>query len=87
MSDEVKLNEKDLESVDGGYGEWTQFAKGKYVKSGNAIIYYIEPGDALSGIAIRFGVTVQEIQQWNNIPNPNLIFAGSKLTIYPRILR
>ena len=44
-------------------------------------------GDALSGIAIRFGVTIQELQLWNDIKNPNLIYAGNTLTIYPRTLR
>ena len=41
----------------------------------------------LSGIAIRFGVTVQQICQWNNIKNPDLIYINQKLTIYPTILR
>ncbi len=44
-------------------------------------------GDVLGGIAIRFGVTVQQIASWNNIKNVNLIYAGHKLTIYPTIIR
>ncbi len=40
-----------------------------------------------NGIAIRFGVTVQQICQWNNIKNPDLIYINQKLTIYPTILR
>ncbi len=34
-----------------------------------------------------FGVTVQQICQWNNIKNPDLIYINQKLTIYPTILR
>ena len=35
----------------------------------------------------HFGVTVQQICQWNNIKNPDLIYINQKLTIYPTILR
>ena len=87
MTDEVKINDQELENVDGGATNWANFAKGKYVRSGNAILYTIAAGDALSGIAIRFGVTIQELQLWNDIKNPNLIYAGNTLTIYPRTLR
>ena len=44
-------------------------------------------GDVLSGIAIRFGVTVAEIAQWNNLKNPDFISVGQKLTIYARAIR
>ena len=47
----------------------------------------VASGDVLSGIAPRFGVTVAQIQQWNDIKNPNLIRVGQKLTIYPTIIR
>ncbi len=36
---------------------------------------------------VSFGVTVQQICQWNNIKNPDLIYINQKLTIYPTILR
>ena len=38
--------------------------------------YTVQPGDTLSGIAWRFGTTVQAIVQANGILNPNLIFYG-----------
>ena len=41
----------------------------------------------LSGIAPRFNVTIDEIVQWNNLPNPDLIRVGQKLTIYARAIR
>ena len=81
------INDKDMENVQGGAGNWRQYAKGSYVNYGNYIVYTIAAGDVLSGIAPRFGVTVAQIQQWNNIKNPDVIYAGQKLTIYPTILR
>ena len=87
MSDEVKINDSELEGVSGGAGGWQKYAKGTYVNYGNYIVYTVASGDVLSGIAPRFGVTVGQIQQWNNIKNPNVIAAGQKLTIYPTIIR
>ena len=87
MSDEVKINDSELEGVAGGAGNWKQYAKGTYVNYGSYIVYTVAPGDVLSGIAPRFGVTVAQIQQWNNIRNPDIISIGQKLTIYPTIIR
>ena len=87
MSDEVKINDSELEEVSGGAGSWRNYSHGTYVNYGNYIVYTVAQGDVLSGIAPRFGVTVQEIQVWNNIQNANLIRVGQKLTIYPRIIR
>ena len=87
MSDEVKINDSELDEVSGGAGGWRQYAHGTYVNYGNYIVYTVAAGDVLSGIAPRFGVTVAQIQQWNNIKNPNVISAGQKLTIYPTVIR
>ena len=81
------LTNDELDQVMGGYGPWQQYAKGSYVNYGQYIVYTVVGGDVLSGIAIRFGVTVQQICQWNNIKNPDLIYINQKLTIYPTILR
>ena len=86
MADEVKINDSELESVQGGAGNWSDYAKGKYVANGKNIVYTVASGDVLSGIAVRFGVTVADIQKWNNIKNPDMIFAGQKLTITPKVL-
>ena len=87
MADEVKLTDDELVEVDGGYGPWQQWSKGSYVNYGNYLIYTVASGDALSGIAVRYGVTVAELCQWNNIQNPDVIYAGQKLTVYQRITR
>ena len=87
MSEEVKINDSELENVSGGAGGWQKYAKGGFVNYGNYIVYTVAAGDVLSGIALRFGVTVAQIQQWNNIKNPDVLSIGQKLTIYPTILR
>ena len=43
--------------------------------------YVVVSGDTLSGIAARFGTTVQELVQLNDIANPNLIYVGEVLKI------
>lgn len=87
MADQVKINDNELEEVSGGAGGYAQYAKGTYVSYGNYIVYTVASGDVLSGIALRFGVTVKQIQDWNNIKNANVISVGQKLTIYPTIVR
>ena len=87
MTDEKKINDNELEEVTGGAGGWQKCARGSYVNYGSYIVYTVASGDVLTGIAPRFGVTVAQIQQWNNIKNPNIIAAGQKLTIYPTVIR
>lgn len=43
--------------------------------------YLIQPGDTLSGIAERFGVTVEALVAWNNIADPDLIVMGDSLAV------
>jgi LysM repeat protein len=45
------------------------------------LIYTVQPGDNLSGIARLYGSTVQTIININNIVNPNLIYPGAVLLI------
>ena len=81
------INENELNEVTGGAGGWQQYAKGNYVNYGQYVVYTVAAGDVLSGIAIRFGVTVQQIVSWNSLKNPDVISLGQKLTIYPTVLR
>ena len=41
----------------------------------------------LGGIAQRFGVTVEQIKQWNKLTNVNIIHAGDQYVIYPKVIR
>ena len=43
--------------------------------------YRIRPNDTLSGLAARFGTTVEKLARDNNISNPDLIYAGNTLRI------
>lgn len=43
--------------------------------------YLVQPGDTLSGIAVRWGTTVQALMQANGISNPDAIRYGQRLTI------
>ena len=83
----AELKDNELNEVTGGAGNWQQYAKGSFVNYGNYLVYTVAPGDVLSGIAIRFGVTYQQIAQWNNIKNPDVISIGQKLTIYTSVKR
>ena len=51
MSEEVKVQDQEMEKVTGGEGDYRQYAKGSYVDCGDYIVYSVAPGDALSGIA------------------------------------
>lgn len=44
-------------------------------------VYIVKPGDWLSKIAIRYGVTWQELQEINKLSNPHLIFPGQKILV------
>jgi murein DD-endopeptidase MepM/ murein hydrolase activator NlpD len=44
-------------------------------------IYIVQPGDTLSSIAQRFGITVNDLMAANNITNPDLLSAGQQLVI------
>ena len=46
-----------------------------------SINYTVQRGDTLSEIASRYGTTVQEIVDINNITNPNVIYPGQEIRI------
>ncbi|MBT2511437.1 LysM peptidoglycan-binding domain-containing protein [Streptomyces sp. ISL-98] len=43
--------------------------------------YIVETGDTLYELAQRFGTTVEQLQAWNNIPDPNKIKVGQRLIV------
>lgn len=49
--------------------------------AGAARYYTIQPGDTLSGIALRFGTTAAALAALNGIGNPDLIYAGTTIRI------
>lgn len=44
----------------------------------------VRPGETLSGIAARYGVSVSSLVRGNSIDDPNLIIAGERLSIRSR---
>ena len=44
--------------------------------------YTIKRGDTLWGISKKYGVSVQNLEDWNNIQNSNLIYPGQRLILY-----
>lgn len=45
--------------------------------------YVVAPGDTLSAISGRVGISVDHLVAWNGISNPNLIYANSALELHP----
>ena len=45
------------------------------------VYYIVKNGDNLSTIAKKYGTTVNQLVQWNNIKNANLIYKGQKLRV------
>ncbi len=82
------LNDDEVEKVAGGEHTWRDYAQGTYQFYGQYIVYTCAAGDNLAfGICIRFGVTQEQICQWNNLENPYIIKANQRLKIYHTILR
>lgn len=46
------------------------------------IVTHVEPGETLSEIAARYGVSVDTLQRWNHIENPDLVLVGQKIVVY-----
>ena len=40
------------------------------------VVTHLEPGDTLSEMAARYGVSVELLQQWNGIENRDYVQAG-----------
>jgi soluble lytic murein transglycosylase-like protein len=48
---------------------------------GASAAYTVKPGDTLSGIAARLGVSATELARTNGITDPNLVYAGRSLAL------
>lgn len=52
------------------------------VKSAQYVIYRVKSGDTLSHIAVRYHVTVAQLQKWNHLRSTDNISIGQKIKIY-----
>ncbi len=77
----VRVNGSWVNPIDYLLGVKTLTEASKYEE----IIYTIKQGDTLSGIAIKFNTTVNELVKLNDIKNPNLIITGNTLKIKSKI--
>lgn len=41
----------------------------------------VNPGETLTSIALRYGVSVEALIRANNLPNPNFVYSGQRLLI------
>ncbi|KKE78142.1 LysM peptidoglycan-binding domain-containing protein [Bacilli bacterium] len=48
---------------------------------GSIKTYTVKRGDTLSGIAIKYGTTTQQLQSLNKISNPNKIYVGQRVKV------
>ncbi|MBT2626069.1 N-acetylmuramoyl-L-alanine amidase [Bacillus sp. ISL-32] len=74
--DEVKAAIADELSKSGGKSSATSGGS-----SGSGTTYTVKKGDTLSGIAKAEGVSVANLQSWNNIKDSNKITVGQKLKL------
>ncbi len=51
------------------------------VKAPEDGIYIVQSGDSLSAIATRYNVRLSELQKWNDISQPSLIYVGQKIYV------
>ena len=46
------------------------------------IVVYVESGETLSEIAVRYDVTVEQLQEWNRIEEPNYVQVGQRIVVH-----
>lgn len=85
ISGNVDMNEcrRDFPSIikNGGFNGYKQGSAPAPKPQPSVEYYTVVKGDNLTRIAKRFGTTVNQLVQWNNIKNPNLIFTGQRLRV------
>ena len=47
--------------------------------TGEQVVYVVQSGDSLLGIASRYGTTIDAIVQANSLANPDFVFSGQRL--------
>lgn len=52
-----------------------------FLKAAATTTYIVKSGDTLSGIAKKFGTTVNQLVTWNGIKNPNIIKVGQVIKL------
>jgi len=63
-------------SIPGGSG-----SSGSSGGTASGSVHVVQPGDTLTRIGLRYGVSTRAVQQANNLPSANLIYVGQRLVI------
>ena len=50
------------------------------------VVVYVDSGETLSEIAARYGVTVEQLQQWNRIEDPNFVQVGQRIVVHEAVV-
>lgn len=64
-----------------GLNGWPKKSQGAQTAKTDSNYYVVQPGDTLSGIAIKFNKNFWHLAKINRISNPDLIYPGQKLKI------
>ncbi|WNC14556.1 M23 family metallopeptidase [Brevibacillus brevis] len=63
------------------FNPYAGLAKSDAPKKDNVMVYAVNQGDTLSGIANRYGLTLRKLVEMNKINNPHFVAVGMKLII------
>ena len=74
-------NGDDRKKALGDRYEEVQARVNEILGANNKVYYTVQKNDNLTKIAKKYGTTVNQLVAWNNIANPNLIYAGQKLRV------
>lgn len=50
------------------------------------VVVYVDSGETLSEIAARYGVTVEQLQRWNRIEDPNFVQVGQRIVVHETVV-
>lgn len=65
-------------ALDFAFAHYAQLLKAPLA---DALPYEVAPGDTLSGIASRSGVSVDELRSWNDVVDPDRLAVGTRLWV------
>ena len=51
------------------------------------VVVHVDSGETLSEIAARYGVTVEQLQQWNRIEDPNFVQVGQRIVVHEAVVQ
>lgn len=74
-------NGQDRKNALGSRYDEVQARVNEMLNVNQAVYYTVQKNDNLTKIANKYGTTVNQLVAWNNIANPDIIYAGQKLRV------